>query len=164
MADEEVSLERGPSPVDRAFQVGYSVAYRLMRAYWGVRHPVTHGALAVLWNAGEVLLVRNSYLDYYSAPGGYIRGGESARQTVLRELEEEIGLRVSEAQLEFALEVTHEWENKLDHVQLFNLELHERPHIQIDHREVIDAAWFAPERAALMNVFPPLKKVIEKRL
>jgi 8-oxo-dGTP diphosphatase len=159
-----VSQGPGPTPLDRTFQVGYAVAYRLMRAYWGIRRPVTHGALIALWNAGEVLLVRNSYIPYYSAPGGYVRHNEAARDAAARELAEEVGIRVSAERLEFALEVTHDWENKRDHVQLFNLELSERPVVRIDHREVIEAAWFAPEHAVTLNVFPPLKKVIEAKL
>src|SRR5688572_17354680 len=59
-----------PSLTDRAFQLAYKAAYRLMRAYWTVRKPNTHGALVALWNGGNVLLVRNSYVPYYSLPGG----------------------------------------------------------------------------------------------
>jgi 8-oxo-dGTP diphosphatase len=152
-----------PNTVDRAFQLGYQIAYRLMRAYWKVRRPVTHGALVAIWNAGEVLLVRNSYVPYYSAPGGYVRPGEEARAAAVRELREEVGISVAPERLELALELTHAWENKLDHVKLFNLELAERPSIQIDHREVIDADWFTPERAIGLNIFPPLKRVIEAK-
>jgi 8-oxo-dGTP pyrophosphatase MutT (NUDIX family) len=160
MPAAEVLPNQGPTPVDRAFQVGYIVAYRLMRAYWAVRRPVTHGALIALWNDGEVLLVRNSYLDYYSAPGGYLRRNESAPAAAVRELEEEVGILVSPDQLVLALELTHEWENKHDHVRIFNLDLPARPLVRVDQREVLDAGWFTPERALALNVFPPLAQVI----
>jgi hypothetical protein len=35
--------------------------------------------------------------------------------------------------------------------------------VQIDRREVIEAAWFPPEQALALNVFPPLKQVIAAR-
>ena len=60
------------SPLDRSFQVAYKVAYRMMRLYWGVRRPATHGALVTLWNEGELLLIQNSYVNYRSLPGGYV--------------------------------------------------------------------------------------------
>jgi 8-oxo-dGTP diphosphatase len=154
----------GPTPIDRAFQLAYAVAYRLMRAYWGLRRPLTHGALIAMWHDGEVLLVRNSYVPYYSAPGGYVRTNEEPRLAAVRELQEEVGLHVQPEQLVLALELTQEWENKHDHVQIFNLELSERPVVHIDHREVIEAAWFRPEQAVTLSLFPPLKQVIASKL
>src|SRR5258708_6382783 len=58
---------RGPTVVDRGFQFAYQCAYQLMRTYWKLTRPTTHGTLVTLWNQGEVLLVRNSYVRYYSA-------------------------------------------------------------------------------------------------
>src|SRR5687767_2389886 len=43
----------GPTLADRAFQLAYVCAYQLMRAYWTVRRPTTHGALVTLWNEGQ---------------------------------------------------------------------------------------------------------------
>jgi 8-oxo-dGTP pyrophosphatase MutT (NUDIX family) len=154
----------GPTVVDRAFQLSYTVAYRLMRTYWRVKRPVTHGALVALWHDGEVLLVRNSYVPYYSAPGGYVRRDEESRHAAARELAEEVDLQVAPEALTLALDVTHEWEYKQDHVHIFELTLRERPTIRVDHREVIDATWFRPEQAVALNVFPPLKTVIQHKL
>jgi 8-oxo-dGTP pyrophosphatase MutT (NUDIX family) len=162
MAIDDASV-RGPTLLDRAYQLGYTVAYRLVREYWRVRRPVTHGALVALWNRGKVLLIRNSYVPYYSSPGGYVQRGEDAINAAARELREEVGISVPSERLALALEVTHEWEHKHDHVQIFELELPERPIIHVDHREVIDAAWFTPEQAATLQVFPPLAQVIAKR-
>jgi ADP-ribose pyrophosphatase YjhB (NUDIX family) len=149
--------------VDGAFQVAYQCAYGLMKAYWRLRHPTTHGTLVTLWHAGEVLLVRNSYVRYYSAPGGYVRRGERARTAALRELREEIGLTARDEDLVPLLEETHEWEGKRDHVQIYALDLESRPHVQIDHREVIDASWYVPEAALGLDLFPPLRRAIQKR-
>jgi 8-oxo-dGTP pyrophosphatase MutT (NUDIX family) len=162
MTSQDVLFERGPTPLDRAFQLSYALAYRLMRTYWRVKHPVTHGALVAIWNQGEVLLVRNSYVPYYSAPGGYVRRHEEARTAAVRELREEVGIQVAPEQLTLALEVTHAWEYKQDHVQIFELSIGERPRVRVDHREVVEAAWFSRERALSLNVFPPLKSVIER--
>lgn len=155
---------RSPTPIDRTFQLGFKVAYQVLRNYWRVRRPTTHGALVLLWNAGEVLLVRNSYVPWYSAPGGFVKRGEEARAAALRELTEEVGLRVQDEQLRLALEVTFPWEFKQDHVKIFDVELAERPTIRVDQREVIEAVWLKPEVAVTLNVFPPLKAAIQQHL
>src|SRR2546430_1103196 len=137
----------GPTLVDRGFQIAYVCAYRMMRTYWMLRHPSTHGALVALWNQGEVLLVRNSYVPYYCLPGGYVRRGETAMGAALRELREEVGISAGTEQLKLAMDETHDWEGKRDHVEIFELELASRPNIAVDHREVVEASWSSPERA-----------------
>ena len=57
-----------------------------------------------------------------------------------------------------------EWEGKRDHVEIFALELSGRPQVRIDHREVVAAGWFSPERALELNLFPPIRKIIEDRV
>lgn len=153
-----------PRFVDRVVQVCYFIAYRAMRLYWRMRHPSTKGALVAIWSGGQVLLVRNSYLPYYSAPGGYVRPQENAREAALRELLEEVGMSARAEDLELALDVTHEWEGKRDHVQIFNLKVADRPVVRIDHREVVEAGWFAPGDVHGLDVFPPLKRAIESSL
>ncbi len=153
--------EAGPTLVDRGFQLAYVCAYRLMRGYWALRHPETHGALVVIRSGGEVLLVRNSYVPYYSLPGGYVQRHETARQAALRELTEEVGVSVSAEALELVRDETHDWEGKRDHVEIFTLEVAVRPNVFVDHREVVEASWWSPERALSLNLFPPLRRVLE---
>lgn len=152
-----------PTLVDLCFQQAYRVAYRLMRMYWRVRRPRTRGALVAIWNQGELLLVRNSYVPYYSLPGGYLRSNETGRQAAIRELAEEIGVKTSEGELELVLSEVNEWEGKRDGVEIFAIEVAERPDVRIDQREVIDAAWFAPEHALSLDLFPPIRRAIERR-
>jgi ADP-ribose pyrophosphatase YjhB (NUDIX family) len=158
------STPHAATPIDRAFQLGYKVAYRLMRTAWRLTNPLTHGALVLIWSRGEVLLVRNSYVPYFSAPGGFVKSGEDARAAAQRELLEEVGLEVAPDALQLALELTHPWEYKRDHVKIFELALDERPVVHVDHREVVEAVWVAPQEALRLNVFPPLKRVIQEKL
>ena len=54
------------------------------------------GAGALFFNeAGELLLVKPTYRDFWSIPGGVVEDGESPRQACLREVREEIGLDVA---------------------------------------------------------------------
>jgi 8-oxo-dGTP diphosphatase len=155
-------VRSGPTFLDRAFQLAYVCAYRGMRVYWRIAHPTTAGALVMLWNEGEVLLVRNSYVPYFSLPGGYIRRGEAPEHAVIRELAEEVGVTAKEADLSLVLDHTHQWEGKSDHVRIFSLKVPVRPDVQVDHREVIEASWWSPERALSQVLFPPLRTVLER--
>jgi 8-oxo-dGTP diphosphatase len=150
------------SSVDRLFQLGYICAYRLMRLSWAIRRPVTHGALVALWNDGEVLLVKNSYVRYHSLPGGYLRRGETARQAAVRELAEEIGVRARPDDLRPSIEEQVEWEFKRDHVTIFELEVASRPTVRIDNREVVDARFYSPAQALALDLFPLLRRSIER--
>jgi ADP-ribose pyrophosphatase YjhB (NUDIX family) len=54
------------------------------------------GAGALFFNAArELLLVKPTYRDHWSIPGGVVEAGESPRQGCLREVREEIGLNVT---------------------------------------------------------------------
>lgn len=148
--------------IDRAFQLAYVCAYQLMRVYWRVARPNTHGALVAIWHRGRILLVRNSYVGYYSLPGGYVRTGESGRQAAVRELREEVSLDVAESELALALDVTRDWEGKRDRVELFRLDVAHEPQVQVDNREVVSAQLFAPAEALSLKLFPALRQHIEE--
>jgi len=153
---------RGPTRIDRAFQLAYVDAHRLMRVYWRIVRPAAHGALVSRWNQGEILLVRNAYVRDQSLPGGCVRGMETSRETALRELREEVGIDEQAEDLELVLDETNQWDAKRDHVAIFSLDVPERPVVAIDHREVVEAGWYSSERTLSLALFPQVR-VIERR-
>jgi 8-oxo-dGTP diphosphatase len=157
-------LEHQGTLLDRSFQLGYKVAYRMMRLYWGVRRPATHGALVTLWNQGQLLLIQNSYVSYRSLPGGYVGRFETGAEAAVRELREEIGIIAKPDSLEKVYDEVKDWEGKRDHVEVFKLELDTRPDIVIDRREVIAAGWYSPARALELDLFPPIRLILEAHL
>src|SRR5262245_9084843 len=107
--------------VDLFFRVAYKDAYRMMQIYWKVLHPQMHDALVTIWNNGEILLVKNSYVRYWSLPSGYMHRGETGREAAIRELLEETGMRAEPTDLKLALDQQHLWEGKHEHIEIFNL-------------------------------------------
>ena len=124
--------------IDAMFRLAYRSAYQLMRVYWAVRRPLTHGSLVAIWVNERILLVRNSYVRYFSLPGGYVKSGESGKDAAIRELREEIGL--------------------------YQLNLDNEPRIEVDHREVVAAAFYSPSEALGLQLFAPLRQHIEQKL
>jgi ADP-ribose pyrophosphatase YjhB (NUDIX family) len=117
-----------------------------------------------LWHDGRILLVQNSYVPYRSLPGGYVNRDETGRDAAVRELREETGFEVRPFELRLALDQWHKWEGKNEHIEIFELELKEPITIQVDNREVIEASFVEPEEALAMELFPPLREVIQRRL
>jgi 8-oxo-dGTP diphosphatase len=149
--------------LDRLYQLAYRAAFQGARVYWKIFRPINHGALVAMWHEGKILLVKNSYLDYFSLPGGHVKEGEQPLDAAVRELKEEIDLVVAPERLAPALEETHEWQGRPDHVVIFHLELSEAPKIRVDNREVVKAEWCTPEQALDRNLFPLLRRVIQER-
>ena len=152
------------SIIDFAYRMAYRAAYQAMRVYWRLARPITRGALVAIWNNGEILLVKNSYVDYYCVPGGYLKGTETPVEAAVRELAEEVSIRVSPEALKLGLAETHTWEGKTDVVSIFDLDVEERPVFRVDNREVTDAEFFSPHYALEIKLFPPLRRHIEARL
>jgi len=140
--------------VDRAWQLAYAAAYRVLRAWWFVRRPAHRGALVALWHGGELLLLRSSYRNGWSLPGGGIARGESARDAAIRELREEVGLAVDPTALREAQTVELAWEHRSDHTTIFEIAVAEPPALRLDHREIVAAGFHRPDAIDPNTVAP----------
>jgi 8-oxo-dGTP diphosphatase len=148
--------------IDFAYRLAYRCAYQALRVYWRVAHPTTHGALVALWCDGELLLVQNSYVNFRSLPGGAVNRGETGRQAAIRELREEVGIVARQEDLVAVVDEVHEWAGKRDHVEIFALELAQKPAFAVDNREVVSAEFVSVARALELPLFPLIRKAIAK--
>lgn len=69
-----------------------------MEYYQAIPKKRMAAGVLILNEKDEVLLVKPSYKDHWSIPGGVIEADESPRQAALRETREEIGLDLVECQ------------------------------------------------------------------
>lgn len=69
---------------------------------WPPAHELPTYALVTLWRGDQLLLVRVRKRETWELPGGSVEAGESPRETAVRELWEETGLRVAAGALRLA--------------------------------------------------------------
>ncbi len=152
-----------PTPIDRAYQAAFKVAHRLLRLYWGIRRPHKGGTLVAIWNAGEILIVKNTYRKQHTLPGGYPHAGETPSQTGTRELAEECDIRVSPDQVREVYRGEHLFEGRHDDVTIVEVEVPARPSIRVDHREVAYARFAPPDEVLRLLIVPHLREYLMQR-
>jgi 8-oxo-dGTP pyrophosphatase MutT (NUDIX family) len=109
-------------------------------------------------------MLRLSYRRDLSLPGGGIERGESAEQAALRELREEVGLRLEVGDLRVAWRQHSFWDYRRDHVTIFEVELAELPPLVPDGREVVEARLISPLVALAGPAAPFIRGYLLDRL
>jgi NADH pyrophosphatase NudC (nudix superfamily) len=92
-----------------------------------------------------------------------VKPGESAAGAVVREIHEEIGIRVDEARARHAYHGTKIFEHRKDTLDIFAIELDERPVIRPNRYELSWARWKDPEEVlAMPRIVPHLREYLER--
>ncbi|HZZ87103.1 MAG TPA: NUDIX domain-containing protein [Caulobacteraceae bacterium] len=114
----------------------YQVYSRLARgATLGVRGLVLNAA-------GEVLLVEHTYVHGWYLPGGGVERGETTEEAVIRELQEEAGIRVLGRPRLVGIHANHRV-FRGDHVLVYRIEAW-APCEAAQQGEIHAIGWFAP--------------------
>lgn len=148
---------------DRLWRVALRVAWRLLRLWWFVRRPHIEGVYVAVWHGGRLLVVRNSYKSYATVPGGGVYRGEPRATAAARELREEAGIDVDPSALRLALDDVLFFEHKHDHATVYEIDLPAAPVPRVDGREVISAAFLAPEEALARSLSPVVRRYLVRR-
>ncbi len=148
---------------DRIRQWCFQLAYGLALAFWFVFRPRGRGVMVAIWFDGRILIIKNAYKRCPTFPGGGPHAGETARQTAARELAEEVGLTIRPNALTWVGQYPYLDEFKRDRIDLFEIELSERPSLRIDNREVIQAEFIDPVNAQRLPLFPVAEAYLRHR-
>lgn len=104
----------------------------------------------ILDGKGRILLVKPSYRTDWGIPGGVVEANESPRQTVIRETEEEVGLKLPELRL-LVVDYKFPSDNEDENLQwiFYGGKVSEREKLAIRLRDGELTAWeFVPEAEA----------------
>lgn len=118
----------------------YRIALFGARIYWRVFKPVTYGARIILVCNNKILLVQPCTLLYWNLPGGGINKNESPEAGAIRELHEELGIKIDKADYLLGT-YTSNAEGKKDTIYIFvkNINTEIVPKVQI---EIGNAGYF----------------------
>jgi 8-oxo-dGTP pyrophosphatase MutT (NUDIX family) len=163
LEDIEKMMRRVRAGLNAGMRLGYRWAYWLLRLWWFVRRPHTHGAAVALWYDDKVLLVRASYRDCYTLPGGFVRRDEPSEQAARRETREEIGLELPAEVLRHAWRGTVQFESREDTVDIWEVSLDEPPAIHVAGREIVWAGWMNPSAALGRRLLPHIAAYLTER-
>lgn len=102
----------------------------------------TTRARALIVYEDEILLVRDWLgSQRWSMPGGGVRKGERSQQGLVRELQEELGLKIQPKQLKQIMKTKQDEHGARFLAIIFQINLTEKPKLTIKKNELIEAGW-----------------------
>ena len=145
-------------------QYFYIIAYRAVLIWWFFSRPTVYGVYVAVWHGEKLLVIKNSYKKRLTIPCGRIKRGENKAATAVRELEEEVGIKLETDQLTFAGEYTGRFKYATDIGAFFEIAMAELPRVQVDNREVVWARFMPLDQVFNLNLNPTVKSWLNHRL
>lgn len=137
------------------------LARPIQRAWWRVRRPTVMGAAGMVVNgAGEVLLVRHTYMRGWHFPGGGVGKRETVLAALHREMKEELGLTIASAPSLVGV-YTNFADPRASHVALYRIDaytMNPAPNL-----EIAEWRFFPPDALPPGTGRGPLNRIAEAR-
>lgn len=95
----------------------YRLAYQTQQLYYIIWRPITMGVNVLIVQGNAILLIRQSYKEGWSLPGGGMKRGETLTEAARREVMEEVGFTLH--RLQFLGMYSSLASAKSDHVAFF---------------------------------------------
>ena len=126
------------------------------------------GSVIIENNQGEILLVKSAkWNNKWTMPGGHIEPGEKIAEALLREAEEEVGLKLKPGKIiAFGELINSKDFHRPAHFIYFDLlcGLADNQAVKLEERELNEYIWVLPLAALTMALAESYKETIEKYL
>ena len=131
---------------------------KLHRIYWFITRPKTRGVKVIIFNPeNKILMVRLTYYpNTWTFVGGGVNKNEQPEDAILRECEEEVGIKLDNVEFVKTLDFNHEY--KKDTLFIYKARVSNFD-FQIDRKEVAEARWF--DLSDLPNMGKNAKRILE---
>ena len=149
--------------INKIVQVFYKLAYRALLALWFFTRPTVCGVYIAIWYKEKLLIIKNSYKQSFTIPCGRIKRGEELIEAAVRELHEEVSIKIEKSQLSFVGEYSADHHYATDIGNFFEVEMVELPKFQADHREVVWARFMPLNQVSKLNLNPTVKAWLDSR-
>ena len=117
---------------------------RAAHLYWRFSRGLTLGVRGLVINAaGEVFLVRHSYVAGWHMPGGGVEPGETLPQALARELAEEGNITLAAPAALYGM-YFNATVSQRDHVAVYVVRAFRQDHAPVPDREIVEHGFFAP--------------------
>lgn len=132
--------------------------HKLHRMYWFITRPKTTGVKVIIFNQEhKILMVRLTYYpNTWTFVGGGVNKNEQPKDAILRECEEEVGIKLYNLEYIKTLDFNHEY--KKDTLFIYKTKINDS-NFEIDKREVAEARWF--DLSDLPNMGKNAKRILE---
>jgi len=144
------------------FHWAYKFAHTALVAFAFIFRPAMRGVNVAVWRDGRLLIIKNSYRQHYSVPGGYVKSGESSQAAAVRELAEEVGIEAYPNQLKPVNQYVFKVHYKRETIDIFELTVGSHVSVSVDNREVVWAGFMTPDKALTKDLCLPAKTYLEE--
>lgn len=149
---------------NRIAQFFYKLAYRCILTLWFFTRPTVYGVYVAIWHRDNLLVIKNSYKKRITIPCGRIKRGEDKVEAAVRELYEEVDIKLEKEQLTFVGEYKGQFKHATDIGTFFEITMTEMPPVQADNREVIWARFLSLQEVYNLDLNPTVKTWLNQRL
>ncbi len=149
---------------EKIAQLFLKLAYKSIIFLWFFTRPTVNGVFIAIWYKEKLLMIRNSYKKSFTIPCGRIKRDEDSADAAVRELYEEVGIKVDKHQIKFIGIYTTNYNHIKDIGNFFEIEMTELPKLKIDNREVVWSQFMPLDQIAALNLNPTVKAWLDHRI
>ena len=149
---------------EKIAQLFLKLAYKSIIFLWFFTSLTVNGVFIAIWYKEKLLMIRNSYKKSFTIPCGRIKRDEDSADAAVRELYEEVGIRVDKRQIKFIGIYKTNYNNIEDIGNFYEIEMTEFPILKVDNREVFWSQFMPLDQIAALNLNPTVKAWLDHRI